>query len=520
MGNPATYESIKPISLVVGISTRDGTLATDSYIKNGYVDATSLEPCVVKRPGQQALCNFRTGVGMAGGTPVALPHYQVQSLYGTQSFYGVVMGDHYLAFAPAPGGGAPYAITSNFSLVSYNYARGSYRAMGFLSGSGLQQLLQGPQTVLAVGGVAPIVLPINANVANYLLVPSFCELDETWYIMDLGGVIWASALGSPLSTWPVLNFVQAFTSGATPVALWKHLSYLIAFSNTSCKFYYDAAISPGAPIAQVMSAGAQIGIPLTGAFTLQSIGDETYFLGKTLEAGLGVYKISGLTPQLISPPGVNRILQSTFQAWEVLYGVNALLDASQQLRSAVVESAGHTFYLLTCPTVVSPAMAGRTIVYDVTAGKWYWWAQFNPSTGLETEMRLAEMLPGTGSTSGYAVDATSGDISSWSPTVYSDLVQQIHFEIQTDSVSWGSRRTKMIPATYLSADLIPCLINISWTNDDYGTFSVPQSVQGIAVKKQLIRCGSAIQRAWKISHVHNTPMRFYQLEVEVIPGAL
>lgn len=520
MANPATYESIKPISLAVSITTRDGRLTKDAYLKNGYIDQNSIEGCAVKRPGLLALCNMRTGVGLVGGTPVTLANYQVQTLYSSQSFSGIVLGNHYVLFSPAPGGAAPFSIDKNFDLTSYNPSGAGYRADGLTISGGLQQLLQGPQTVITVGAAAPAVVPINANTATSLLVPSLCELDGTWYIMDLQGVIWASALGSPLIAWPALNFVQAFSDGAQPVVLWKHLQYLIAFSTSSCKVYYDAAISPGAPIAQVMSAGGQVGIPSTGANTLQTTGEITYFLGTTLEAGFGVYKISGLTVQLISPPAVSRILQFTFQPWDALYGVSSLLSSSQQLRSAVVQSAGHTFYVLTCPTVVSPAITGRTIVYDITADRWYWWSQVSIATGVEMELQLAEMIHGKGVSPGYAIDFSSGDVSSWSPDVYQDLGQVINFAVQTDNYNWGSQRTKIIPATYLTTDIIPSGIFISWTNDDYATFSGAQVAQGGNAKKQLIRCGSTIQRAWRVTHVDNTPMRLYTIEPEVIPGAL
>lgn len=114
----------------------------------------------------------------------------------------------------------------------------------------------------------------------------------------------------------------------------------------------------------------------------------------------------------------------------------------------------------------------------------------------------------------------NGQVYSLDTTYYLDATQSITFEVQTALFSWGNQRTKFIPATYVASDTLNSSFNLSWTDDDYTTFSTPQAISSAKPKKQLIRCGSTIERAWKLTHTDNAPMRFFNLEVEVVPGAL
>jgi hypothetical protein len=161
---------------------------------------------------------------------------------------------------------------------------------------------------------------------------------------------------------------------------------------------------------------------------------------------------------------------------------------------------------------------GSSIVYDITTQVWYLWSQL--SAGLEAELQIAANLGNVGTGPNFLPDVANGKVYALDASSYQDAGQAITFEVQTALHNWGNSRVKIIAATYVSSDTLNSSYQLSWTDNDYSTFSVPQAIPTVNAKKQLVRCGSTIERAWKLTHKDNTPMRFFNLEIEVLPGAL
>jgi hypothetical protein len=62
-------------------------------------------------------------------------------------------------------------------------------------------------------------------------------------------------------------------------------------------------------------------------------------------------------------------------------------------------------------------------------------------------------------------------------------------------------------------------LQISYSDDDYMTFSTPRSVDLSQSRPRLDRCGSFHRRAFKLSHVSNTSMRLEALEPQIEQGS-
>jgi hypothetical protein len=130
-------------------------------------------------------------------------------------------------------------------------------------------------------------------------------------------------------------------------------------------------------------------------------------------------------------------------------------------------------------------------------------------------------VPITALTSGPAqFPDPTGPLMQLDEGTYQDNGQPINVLLQTENYNWGNQRTKIFAATYPLLDTVSSSVSLSWSDDDYTTFSTPQMIDTTTAKKQLVRCGSAVRRAWQLTHTDNTPMRFYNLEVEILPGAL
>ena len=504
MAFPATYENIKQVSLAPSFGCRDAFLTSDSYVFNGFLEKSSEGAYSVKRPGLKLVANVYSGLGLTA--PVSPPPTRF-GCFGSGLYKGsptFIVGNSFIVLATPAGSTAPLLTPTTYTLGVLNPPDCMYRAINLV--------IQGA-TVLYLNGSATIPIPTSVS-----LVPSFCELDGTYYVMDSGGVLWASQLLN-FNIWPVLNFVQAFSSDAG-VCLFKHLNYLLAFSGKELKVYYDAAISPGAPIAQVTSSGGPFGMPNTAATSIQTFNNSTFWLGRSSTPGLCIYSMSGLTVTKISTPEVERVLNENFAKLEWAFlssGLTTYLPLTYACRSAIVGEAGHTFYILTCPSVPG-LVTGVTLVFDLTMQEWLVWNQDNGDG--PQELRIAQVAPAVGQDRNLCMDYQNGDIFTFDANTYQDNGRPINFTVQTDLFAWGNQRTKMIPATYVLGDTLNSNLTISWTDDDYNTFNTPQVVSTASTKKQLIRCGSTVQRGWRIVHTDNTPMRLYSLEVEVQPGAL
>ena len=512
--DPATYENIKTVPLTVKLSPRDATLAQDAWMKNIFLEQADDGPYSVKRPGLK-FYKSNTGFGLSS--------YQLggQGLLGAQPGLCLIYGQQLLVLISpiqffTPGGGTTFTAPSG-QLAQDRYRFGVQSAIGILHGFTAWQ--GSSRYVYTLGRLGnPIEYFLTGAPAGLTLLPSLCNLDNTWYVLDSSGTIWASAL-SDITTWPALNSVLTGNLIGTPAALWRHLSYLIAFGSSGLAVYYDAAISPGAPLALVPNGTSQIGMPVVAALSLAEFEDTLYFLANAQGEGLAVYQQVGLQIAAVSTPAVNRILTA--------YGNLIMQDNAAAVTGAragwpvgtAFRSAGHDYYMLTMPTYTngsSIVRSGITLVYDIMAKEWYIWTQQTVSG--EREWQAAGVI----GSEDFQVwpDRATGQLCTLDEFTYQDNSLPVNVMIQTDAFSWGNQRIKLIAATYPLLDVVNSSVTLSWTDDDYQTFSTPQSISTVTSKKQLIRCGSTVRRAWKIVHTDNTPMRFYQLEVEVLPGAL
>jgi hypothetical protein len=526
MASPATYENIQHIPLTVPINSRDGTLTTDAYSKNVFFGKDGDgEVIVVKRPGLKKIADV-SALGLSS------TFVQGAGFYGVANGLVAVIGNRYVYPAASPF--SPYAlafpVNANCRMrVGFNNSdNAGYGVFAAQCYSPTLNFIQSGSNSVNTQG--------NQTVTTATLVPSLCELNSRWYVMTTAGLINSSATGNT-SNWPALMNLQVECSIGTPSCMVKHLSYLVAFGTKGSVAYYDAGNSPGIAIQRVDNSISKIGLPITCRFAPVSVNDTLYFLGDGGTAGAELFAMRGLTAQSVTPPGVARLLTRYLNACEEssAYGLVGWAGNNDRMMPTLqpVMASGHKFLLLTFPSfaVVSPAasFSGITLAYCIDTGTWHWWTQV--IGGVEGYVQLAPYtqtetikfqnaagspnLPGP-----LVLGESDGNLYSWDIGTYQDNGQGIPVVIQTDSFSWGNQRVKLIPATYPSLDNVASTVYVSWSDDDYTTFTTPVAVSTANPKKQIIRCGSTIRRAWMLTHNDNTPMRFYDIEVEVVPGAL
>ena len=515
----APFDSIKPIPLAAKLYCRNALLQTDSVCKNIMLEKGDDGPYVAKRPGLRPTMNL-TGLGI--GT-----NFQGMSAIGagttSDSDVLVICGDYLVSLnkiLQGLGAGALSAIPLTGG-VGTQVASSLYQCANVVTSSSVYIILQSSQFIFLWGYLGAGVWSKLGTSASQPLVPSICELDGTFYIMDKGGKIWASELNNPTS-WPVLNYVPLGDAVGSPVRLAVHLNYLVAFCTDSITMYYDAAISPGAPIAKVTSAIFTEGISSYGSRTVQEMDDVMYWLGGSSVTGFVINRMRGLTIEKISTPTIERLLAKYFLPADADAHTLSQITYPSSPRAYTVRAAGHSFYILSSPAytdIYGTAKPGLTLSFDTDNGEWHWWTQVS-DTNVEAEWGIGGALPMRSYGTVAMPHLSTGQIYTLDGDYYRDGYKPINVQVQTPSINFGNQRTKLIPATYLHADTSSTSVDISWSDDDYATFCTPITLSLATPKKQLIRCGSMTERAWRVTHTDNAPLYLYNMLPELQPGAL
>jgi hypothetical protein len=167
--------------------------------------------------------------------------------------------------------------------------------------------------------------------------------------------------------------------------------------------------------------------------------------------------------------------------------------------------AGHSLYILNLPA------SGVSLCYDLTYQMWTVWQSANVA------FRCTAYLNANGLD--LLQDASNGKVYSIDPGAYQDDGGSLPVTITTPPKSWGTLKRKFMPALYLLGDTQSTLVSVSYTDDDYQSFSTPRTIDLATQRKMLQRCGSSRKRAWKLTHDDNTPLRLTAIELEVEAGA-
>ena len=442
------------------IETRDGKLTTDAQMVNAMVEKDSQGVCIVKRPGT-SYYNPGGPVGAAQG-----------NLFISGTLWWIVNDKLYQNGSPSVSITLPGLTVSGqnyFSVSDFPF--------------GTSYLHNGVQ-MWKIVGTTPTLISGNPTPMS----PGMAELDGVIYVMDTLGKVYGSALNDG-TTWPALDFVQADYWLGQGRGLIRHLNYIIAYYNRGIQVYYDANSAPngsGIALAPVLSASYTTGCPRGN--TLQELADVTYFVAIDSEYGPSVKAMQGLQLTKVSTPYVDKILQET---------------NLQLLFSASFRVAGHQFYLLQS---ASPAY---TLVYDTEMQIWSTW-QTRANTGLAN---FGGLYGATDGTQQFLQDTTSGLVMVLSPDTYTDAIGTIPVSCTTPNYEWGNLNYKRFSYMQQIAATTTTSINISFTDDDYQTFSTPRAISLQYPRKQLRNCGASRSRAWVMAHEDNTPLRLYAVKI-------
>ncbi len=382
-------------------------------------------------------------------------------------------------------------------MLAYNFA-------SFNNGS--QLLIQNPTNLSVLTG-GTLVQVSDPNYPQFT-VPGVVVLNNIAYVMSQNKTIYGSAT-SDATTWPALQFLQAEYEDDPGVCMAKYLNYIVVFGSYTMQFLYDAGnAAPGISLSPYLGANQRYGCLNAG--TVQTINNTLYWVGQDQNGDLGVFMLNGFSPQRVSVPWVDTVIQLFFYASEstVIIG---------RIDSQVVEAYGHKFYIL--PIISQP----YALVLDVTTNQWMLWqigqtGQW-PFSFSATNLDLNLTVLGCNYTQ-------NGQIWEWlnsSPFTWQDNGIPFTCAVQTDKIDDGTSARKFYQYLDFVSDSninlnSTCSVSISYSDNDYVSFSTPRNLvlnnpAAPTQRPRLARLGCSYRRAWYITQTDNNPARWEAIEV-------
>lgn len=460
----ATQSSGPPkVPLIADLSQRANSTSTDARIVNGYVEKDGDAIRVVKRPG------------LASYIPINYSTPGGQGLFNwSGNIYFAAGGAFFVDDTP---GGRLIAPINNSAGLYY-----------FSSNQGTTPQLYFHNTFASykydfVGGIQTVGL-LQSNLAGV------AYLDGTTYILTPPNNIRGSGIND-LATWDALNTLKAQQEPDKAIYITKQLSYVVVLKEWTTEAFYDAGNPVGSPLSSAPGTLIPYGCRSEGS--VQCFENAIIWLAQSRSGSVSVMVMEGLQARVISTPAVERLLEQ----W------NAVTTYSFAFRVG-----GHRFY-----GVSLPSGGNITLVCDLTTGVWSQWTDTNSNY-----WPILASAQNSGSFSYNAgqpvVQDKNGSLYFVEVTNYTDAGVNFPFEIYTPIWDGGVRVRKTLMRMTIKADQANSgTLSVSWSDDDYQTWSPVRLVDLSDGVARIDNCGTFYKRAWHISYTGAQPLRIQEIEL-------
>ena len=320
--------------------------------------------------------------------------------------------------------------------------------------------------------------------AGRVLAGGFAHMDGFSFIMDTSSRISASDLNS-LTGWTATSFDTANAYPDKGVACIRHKNLILGFGAQSLQVYQNAGLTPF-PLSRVDSMTVLVGALSASAIT--QISDTVFFCGTVPEGGISVYKYSG---------GISRISTPEIDTTLIVAG-------SSNISLTSVRFYGKSFVLVNYGI--------NTLAYCVEEEFWFGWSGQIPLWS-----KFAANIGGTTMVN-YSVSNKSASgkvyVMNHASLKFADDGMTYSARIQGLPIDFGSNRKKFYSSIELICDREKSFspIILSWSDDDYQTFTAGVSFDISKSRPRVTRLGSARRRIFSLDHSAPTPMRIEALE--------
>lgn len=171
------------------------------------------------------------------------------------------------------------------------------------------------------------------------------------------------------TTWAALDFATAESSPDNLVRVFNAVGQLWLFGDKSTEIWSNTGNSVF-PFERI--AGAKMEFGCAAAYSVASLDNSVFWIGRDKDGNANVYRTRGFSPQRISTYAIEFIL-------------GQISDLSV-IRSYTYQENGHVFYVLTGSTM------STTLVYDVSTQQWHERAFLNGFGNFERDLAITHMF--------------------------------------------------------------------------------------------------------------------------------
>lgn len=343
-------------------------------------------------------------------------------------------------------------------------------------------------TLVTIDSANTVVTSVSADMpVPHLPYPVF--LDGYLFLVKKDTAdIYNSNLNDPL-VWTPGDFITAEMTADNVILISNLNNYLIVFGSGSIEYFFDAANEAGSPLQKYDSPHKFVGY-VSGFAKYEN---DILFLGNSATTGIQVFLASDLKIEPIGTPPIRRTL-----------------TVGTVTHAGVVAYGGHDFYVLT--------MDGETNQYDLKEKLWSKLA-FQGTNAFALSKATVINKAGAGLVTIFSLDGDS-KIYFFDPTKYQDNGINFSMIIVTDNETFDTYRNKTCARMLLLGDRapVPAELIVSWTDDDYQSFSTPRPIDMSLNTPILSRLGQFRRRAWKLVWTQNLPMRLKKIELDLNMG--
>lgn len=332
------------------------------------------------------------------------------------------------------------------------------------------------------GGAWTLVVGVPA-----LIVGEPVHKDGFMFVMDQNGRIWNSDLNS-VTSWTATSYIDASSVPDLGAGLAVTGEYIVAFGKASTQFFKNAGNATGSPLQRVPLT-FQIGVTLaanSAQTRVVQIGEKVLFVGSNKEdSATAVYMLNGTELTKISNAEIDNRLNATTATGGAFGG------------ALIIGGMTHAVMTRTSTDLYAYCFDTKT-----------WWV-----------LDWAFVNSPIGRCSGRFIFSNRKIYKA--STAYLDDGDGIVMTIQTQNTDQGTNRKKFFTSAELICDSQTTSgnISISWSDDDYATFSTARTIDPSTEQKRIHRLGSTQRRynnkrAWKITETVNRPFRGEAIDIE------
>ena len=359
----------------------------------------------------------------------------------------------------------------------------------------------GSSKVVASDGTRLVTIDSSNTVVNitdpdmptpHLPCPVF--LDGYIFIAETGTAsIYNSDLNDP-TAWTAGNVIDAEMEGDDLIKIAKLNNYIVAFGTNTIEYFWDAAEATGSPLNR-NDTPIKINTYLAG---FAQFGNRIFYIGANEGGQPDVYSLKDFNIEELGTPTISRFLNSADTNISTWTG-------------GIVSCKGHTFYVANVGTT-------KTYVYDIDTKLWARWAYRSDATFPVTNSCTVQTSGNV--LSYFSLGTSASTIFRMNDTLFQDAGTNFTCTVVTEASDFGTLNRKTMRRLAIIADrpTADTNISVSWSDDDYQTYTTARTVNLNQDLPCLYNLGWFRQRNFKLSFTANQNLRLQDLEVEINKG--